>query len=61
MLLTLLMFVAAPPLTAVACSPDGKQIAAGFRGEVRFLDAATGDTLRTLPLKRGRVTALAYA
>jgi WD40 repeat protein len=61
MLFTLLMLVAAPPVTAVAYSPDGKQVAAGFRDEARVLDAATGTTVRTIPLKRGRVTALAYA
>jgi WD40 repeat protein len=49
----------APPVLAVAASPDGNHVAAGGRGEVVILTPA-GDVAARHALDRDRVTALAY-
>lgn len=48
-------------ITALAYSPQAKWIAAGRYGEIELLDAATGQTRRTLSGLRGGVTALAFS
>lgn len=50
-----------PPVLAVACSPDGKALAASGRGKVIVLDPATGRVAAEHRLERDRVTALAYS
>ncbi len=47
--------------TALAASPDGKQIASGLGAKVLVWDAATGALLRTLEGHRRQVAALAYS
>ena len=50
-----------PPVTALAFRPDGKQFAAGLRGDVALLDPASGALLARLPGQAGQVTALAWS
>lgn len=47
-------------VTAIAWSPNGQQLAVGTKGEVALLDAATGDTIRSLPIGKGQVRAVTY-
>jgi WD40 repeat protein len=49
-----------PPVAALAYSPDGKTLAAAGRGEVHFLDSASGELKTSLGGLRPRVTALAF-
>lgn len=49
------------PITAVAWSPDGKQVALAVPGEVRLLDAAHRGLLRRLTGQRGAVNDLAWS
>ena len=51
----------APPVTAVAYSPDGKTVVAGTRGEVAVFDTATGEPRSVHKTLIGRVTAAAWA
>lgn len=51
---------AAPPVTAVAYSPDGTRLAAGATDGLVIIDSKTGNVLRTIPGLPGRVTALAW-
>jgi WD40 repeat protein len=47
-------------VTAIAWSPNGQQLAVGAQGEVALFDAATGDSVRRLPVGKGQVRAVAY-
>lgn len=50
----------APPVAALAYTPDGKTLAAAGRGEVLLIDAA-GEVTQRMPAGGDRVTALAYS
>jgi WD40 repeat protein len=52
---------AAPPVSAVAYSPDGKRLAAGTRGVVHLVDPASGEITAELPGQVQRVTAVAFS
>ncbi len=49
----------AAPVTALAYHPEGQWLAAGDYGRVVFIDPTSGDVTGTLPVAKGRVTALA--
>lgn len=51
---------AAAPVTALACSPDGKSVAVGGYRAVRLLDPMTGSLLRTLGGAADQVQAVAW-
>jgi Planctomycete cytochrome C/WD domain, G-beta repeat len=48
------------PVSAMACSPDGKTLAVSGRGEVLLVDADTGATRARLSAGRDRVSAIAF-
>jgi hypothetical protein len=52
---------AAPPVSAVAYSPDGQRLAAGSRGVVHLIDPANGEVVSELPGQTQRVTAVAFS
>ena len=53
--------LAAPPVSAVAYSHDGKLLAAGTKGFVYLIDPATGIIAGEYPGQTERVTAVAYS
>ena len=55
-------FIELPPITALACSPDGKTIAVpGADGIVQLIDATAGTVQRSLKGHTGIVTAVAFS
>lgn len=52
---------AAPPVSAVAYSHDGKLLAAGTRGVVHLIEPGTGTIAKEYPGQTERVTALAFS
>jgi len=53
--------LAAPPVSAVAYSLDGKLLAAGSRGVVHIIDPVTGTIAKEYPNQTERVTAVAFS
>jgi WD40 repeat protein len=49
------------PITSVAFSPDGKQLATGGHKEVTLIDPGSGDVVGKIADFGGKVTALAYS
>ncbi len=59
--LTFAAIRAAPPVSAVVYSADGKTLAAGTRGTAYLIDPSTSGVIRDYAGQTGRVTALAFS